>query len=81
MEVKLFVRDDCPESPAARRACEGIANLSVYDLGNLQGRAEASSLGVMVAPSVVVVDSSGREIAGWRGETPDSSEIRAVLSN
>ncbi|MRR11321.1 hypothetical protein EG835_02285 [bacterium] len=81
MEVKLFIREDCPECPAAMRACEGIANLSVYDLSDLQGIVEASSLGVQVTPSVVVVDSAGREVASWRGETPDPSEIRAVLAN
>ena len=81
MEVKLFVREDCPACPAARRACEGIANLSVYDLSDIQGIAEASLLGVAVTPSVVVVDSSGHEVASWRGQTPDPAEIRAVLAN
>ena len=81
MEVKLFIREDCPECPAAMRACEGISNLSVYDLSDLQGIVEASSLGIRLTPSVIVVDSSGREVAAWRGEAPDPSEIRAVLAN
>jgi len=81
MEVKLFIREDCPECPAAMRACEGIANLSIYDLSDLQGIVEASSLGIRLTPSVVVVDSAGREVAGWRGEAPDPSEIRAVLAH
>lgn len=81
MEVKLFIRDDCPECPAAMRACEGIANLSVYDLSDLHGIVEASSLGVQATPSVVVIDSAGREVAAWRGEAPDASAIRAVLAN
>ena len=81
MEVKLFIRDDCPDCPAALRACEGIANLSVYDLGDLQGIVEATSWGVMTSPSVVVVDSAGHEIAAWHGEAPQPAEIRAVLAN
>ncbi|MHB1323137.1 MAG: hypothetical protein ACYC6J_00370 [Coriobacteriia bacterium] len=81
MEVKLFIREDCPECPAAMRACEGIANLSVYDLSDLQGLVEASSLGVRNTPSVVVVDSAGREVAGWRGEAPAAAELRAILAN
>ena len=81
MEVKLFVRDDCPECPAARAACEGIANLSVYDISDLTGIAEASLLGIASVPSIVVVDSAGREIAAWRGTTPDPSDLRAVLAN
>ena len=81
MEVKLFVRDDCPACPAALAACEGIANLSVYDVGEFQGIAEASILGIASVPSVVVLDSSGREVAGWRGTAPDAAALRAVLSN
>lgn len=81
MEVKLFIREDCPACPAAIRACEGIANLSVYDLGDLQGTVEASSFGVMASPSVVVVDSAGHEVASWRGEAPEPAQIRAVLAN
>ena len=81
MEVKLFIRDDCPECPAARAACEGISNLSVYDVGDLRAIAEASLLGVASVPTIVVVDSSGREVAAWRGTTPDPSDLRAVLAN
>lgn len=81
MEVKLFIREDCPECPAARAACEGITNLTVYDVGDIRGIAEASLLRVASVPSVVVVDSSGREVAAWRGATPDASDLRAVLAN
>lgn len=81
MEVKLFIRDDCPECPAALAACEGLINLSVYDLAEVQGIAEASSLGVRNTPSVVVIDSAGREVAAWRGQAPAAAEIRAVLAN
>ena len=81
MEVKLFIRDDCPECPAAMRACDGIAELSVYDLTDPMGLAEASSLHVHAAPSVLVVDSAGREVAAWRGEAPAAADIRAVLAH
>lgn len=81
MEVKVFIREDCPECPAALQACEGIANLSVYDLSEMHGMVEASAFGVRATPSVLVVDSSGREIASWRGEAPHASDIRAVLAN
>ena len=81
MEVKLFIKEDCPDCPAARRACDGIANLSVYDVEALDGLAEASSWDVLVTPSVVIVDSGGREVASWRGRAPDPSELRALLGN
>ena len=81
MEVKLFIRDDCPECPAAIRACDGVAELSVYDLTEPSGYAEASAARVDSTPSVLILDSSGREIAAWRGEAPAESDIRAVLAH
>ena len=81
MEVKLFVRDDCPGCEAAAMACDGVVNLSVYDLGELDGLAAASTHAIHAAPSVVVIDSNGREVAGWRGEAPDAADLRAVLAN
>jgi len=81
VEVKVFVTEDCPGCVAARRACEGISNVSIYDLSDLESLAVATSYGIRLAPSVVVVDSSGREIAGWRGEAPDAAALRATLAN
>lgn len=81
MEVKLFIRDDCPACPEALRACDGIVELSVYDLAEPTGFAEASALRVDSTPSVLVMDSSGREVAAWRGEAPAASAIRAVLAH
>lgn len=81
MEVKLFVRHDCPACTAAVHACEGLTNLSVYDIAEIDGIAAASSHSVRTTPSIVVVDSSGHEVAGWRGETPDPADLRAVLAN
>lgn len=81
MQVKLFVREGCPGCPAATRACQGIVDLAVYDIGDPADSSEAALAGVELAPSVLVVDSSGREIAGWRGKPPTASDLRAVLAN
>jgi hypothetical protein len=81
VEVKVFVKEDCPGCAAAMRACEGISNVSVYDLSDIESLSVATSHGVRLTPSVVVVDSSGREIAGWRGEAPDAAALRATLAN
>lgn len=81
MQVKLFIKDDCPRCPAAKRACEGIDNLRVYDIQSVDGLAEASFYGVMATPSVLVCDSSGHEVAGWRGAAPDPAALHAVLAN
>jgi len=81
MEVKLFVKEDCPRCPAAKRACEGVQNVQVYDVTSIDGLAEASFYNVLATPSVLVLDSSGKEIAAWRGEAPDASAIHELMAN
>ncbi len=79
MQIKLFVKDDCPKCPAAKHACEGLTGLEVYDVGDVDGLAEASFYSVMATPSILVVDASGKEIASWRGEVPDRATIRSMV--
>lgn len=81
MEVKLFVKQDCPKCPAAKKACEGLQNVSVFDVGSIDGLAEASFYGIMATPTVLVIDSTGHEVAGWRGEAPQAAELHSVLAN
>lgn len=71
MTIKLFVKDDCPRCPAAKKACEGIDGIEVYDVGQVDGLAEASFYGVLATPSVLVLDQSGHEVVSWRGAVPD----------
>ncbi len=81
MEVKLFIKQDCPRCPAAKQACEGLSNVSIYDVGLIDGLAEASFYGIMATPTILVLDSTGHEVAGWRGEAPRISELHSVLAN
>jgi glutaredoxin len=81
MEVKVFVKEDCPRCPAAKRACEGVQNVQVYDVTSIEGLAEASFYNVLDIPSVLVLDSAGNEIAAWRGEAPDARAIHALMAN
>ena len=71
MTIKLFVKDDCPRCPAAKKAVEGIAGIEVYSVDEADGLAEASFYGVLSTPTVLVLDETDREIASWRGEAPD----------
>jgi len=80
LNVKLFVKDHCPRCPAAKRVCEGLDTVEVYDVTSVDGLAEASFYGVLATPTVLVVDEGGREVAGWRGESPDRSALMAVLA-
>lgn len=76
MRIKLFVKDNCPRCPAAKHACEGLDAVDVYDLGEMDGLAEAAFHNVMSTPTVLVVDSGGSEIAAWRGEAPERHALR-----
>jgi hypothetical protein len=71
MTIKLFVKRDCPRCPAAKRACEGIDGIQIYDVGQMDGLAEASFYGILATPSVLVLDVDGKEIVSWRGAVPD----------
>ncbi len=81
MTIKLFVKDGCPRCPAAKRACEGLAGVEVYDVGQVDGLAEASFYGVLATPSVLVLDDDGREVAAWRGEAPNRAELVSYAAN
>lgn len=79
MQIKLFVKDNCPRCPAAKRACDGL-DVEVYDVGDMDGLAEAAFHGVLATPTVLVLDTNGNEIAGWRGEAPESSALRQLVA-
>lgn len=80
MNVKLFVKDHCPRCPAAKRACEGLDAVEVYDVASIDGLAEASFFGVLATPTLLVLDSHGQEVAGWRGEPPRREALLEVLA-
>lgn len=80
MRIKLFVKDNCPRCPAAKHACDGLEGVEVYDVGEMDGLAEAAFHGVMATPTILVVDMAGSEIAAWRGEAPDPGALRATIA-
>lgn len=80
MRIKLFVKDNCPRCPAAKHACDGIDGVEMYDVGDVDGLAEAAFHGVMATPTVLVVDTTGAEIASWRGEAPDRLALRQAIA-
>ena len=80
MNVKLFVKDHCPRCPAAKRVCEGLDTVEVYDVASVDGLAEASFYGVLATPTLLVVDTHGREVASWRGDPPRREALMEVLA-
>lgn len=80
MNVKLFVKDDCPRCPAAKQALDGLDGVLVYNVDEIDGLAEASFYSVLATPSALVVDADGNEIESWRGVLPDRIRIRSLLA-
>lgn len=80
MQIKLFVRDDCPRCPAAKRALAEFDTVEIYDVDDVEGLAEASFHSVLSTPSVLVIDSAGREVGAWRGEIPSPADVRNLVA-
>ncbi len=80
MHIKLFVKDNCPKCPAAKHACDGLDDVQVFDVSEVDGLAEAAFHGVLSTPSIIVVDANGSEVVGWRGEAPHPSELRSAVA-
>jgi hypothetical protein len=81
--VKIFTRRECPKCPATREVgnhlrMEGVKVID-YDMGTIEGLAEAAFYGVMATPTIIVEDREDHELAAWRGTVPTSQEIKAVL--
>lgn len=79
MQIKLFVKEDCPRCPAAKNALRDFDGLEVFDVGEVDGLAEAAFYSVLATPSCIVVDANGNELASWRGEVPDRDAIRELV--
>jgi len=80
VNIKLFVKDDCPRCPAAKRMLDGFDGVEIYNVDDVAGLAEASFHSVLSTPSILVVDSAGKEVAGWRGEVPSPADVRSMVA-
>ena len=45
----------------------------------VDGLAEASFYTVLSTPGLILCDEQGKEVKGWRGETPPIKEIEALI--
>lgn len=91
MILKLFTQPNCPKCPTAKELVKnlkiknssGIENLKIenFDVIQADGLAEASFYSVMGTPSLILCDDQGKEIAGWRSETPTLENLKIKLQN
>lgn len=85
MILKIFTQPNCPKCPPAKELGKKLKkekkNLKVeyFNVLTVDGLAEASFYTVLSTPGLILCDDQGKEIKGWRGETPTMREIKALI--
>lgn len=77
--LKVFVKQDCPNCPAAKDVAGQFPETEVYDIEQAEGLAEAAFYSVLCTPSIIIVDDKGREVRAWRCTVPSSKDIAACI--
>ena len=75
MLLKVFVKDDCPNCPAAKEVANQFPFSRLFDLDEADGLAEAAFHSVLCTPSMVLVDDQDMVIQSWRCHVPRPTEI------
>lgn len=75
MVLKVFVKKNCPNCPAAKEVANQFKFSRLYDMDDSEGLAEAAFHSVLCTPSMVLVDEHDGVIQSWRCHVPRPSEI------
>ena len=75
MVLKVFVKENCPNCPAAKEVAKQFSFSRLYNLDDSEGLAEAAFHSVLCTPSMVLVDDSDQVIQSWRCHVPRPAEI------
>lgn len=83
MIIKIFWQESCSRCPPIKELgkkleTEGI-KIEYHDINTADGLAEAMFHDVLSTPSLIMIDEQKKEIAAWRGETPDIKMVRKFL--
>ncbi|MDY6793963.1 MAG: glutaredoxin domain-containing protein [Actinomycetota bacterium] len=73
--LKVFVKTDCPNCPAAKELANRFPDVEIYDVEQPEGLAEAAFYSVMCTPSIVLVDEGEKEVHAWRCMVPTPGDI------
>ena len=77
--LKVFVKQDCPQCPAAKDVASKFPETEVYDIEQAEGLAEAAFYSVLCTPSIIIVDEKGHEIRAWRCTVPSPKDIASCI--
>lgn len=75
MVLKVFLKEDCPNCPAAREVASQFPFSRLYNVDDSEGLAEAAFHSVLCTPSMILVDDEDHVIQSWRCHVPRPSEI------
>jgi hypothetical protein len=75
MLLKVFVKEDCPNCPAAKEVANQFPFSRLYDLDDAEGLAEAAFHSVLCTPSMILVDDQEMVVQSWRCHVPRPTEI------
>lgn len=75
MVLKVFVKEDCPNCPAAKEVASKFPFSRLFDLDDSEGLAEAAFHSVLCTPSIVLVDDNEAVIQSWRCHVPRPTDI------
>lgn len=78
--LKVFVKADCPNCPAAKELAKKFPDTEIYDLEKAEGLAEAAFYSVLCTPSIILVDERGEEVRAWRCMVPAPGDISEHLN-
>ncbi|MBU4174792.1 MAG: hypothetical protein KKB90_09300 [Actinobacteria bacterium] len=75
MVLKVFVKEDCPNCPAAKEVARQFTFSKMFNMDKADGLAEAAFHSVLCTPSMVLVDDDGAVMQSWRCHVPRPTEI------
>jgi len=85
MSLKVFLKDNCPSCPEAKKVVkqlrvDGVQDIEEYDVGTTDGLAEGAFYSVMSTPTMLLVTPDEEAVVEWRGSVPTFEEIKKEMT-
>ena len=84
-KILLFTTESCPKCPAAKEDADALKSegyrVFVYDIGTLDGLTESSFLGVVSAPTFIVLNKEEEVMYDNRGKAYKIESIRRAYNS